>query len=284
MSPTQSQRLRAAAFLLLATLAAFQPAHAAPARQPGVAALAPDVLSARAQAGDAHAQYELAERYAQGRDLPMDRSLAVRWYSAAAAQGLAPAEHALARYYNGQTGDSFDPQRALALMVRAAEHGHVPAQAELGFLYFNGSAAVPRNLPLSFHWFSQAAQRGSVPAQCMMGDFYKRGLGDVAQDHAKAFKWYRLTAQKDDKCASKSQFELHGMYASGKGVARNMETATHWLRKSAEAGNPTAQQALGRAYRTGDGVPQDPALARRWTMKSREGVAPHDDHEHDDAH
>jgi TPR repeat protein len=285
--PKRQGQLAATLFLLALIAAGSSPAHAAKdnAGKPlAPATPAVDALKARAQAGDAHAQYELAERYSNGQGLPMDRGLAFRWYGAAAAQGLAKAEYALARYHDGQIGDKLDLQQALALTTRAAEHGHVPAQTELGFLYFNGSGSATRNLPLSFHWFKQAADNGSVPAQCMMGDFYKRGLGNVRQDYAQALKWYRLTAVKDDKCASKSQFELHDLYASGKGVVKDMDTATRWLKKAAEAGNPAAQHTLGRAYQMGYGLPQDPALARLWMRKSREGVAPHDDHEHDDDH
>ena len=286
MSLTTRQQQHAATLFLLASLAAgTNPAHAAKdsaSKQPAAATLGVDALHARARAGDAQAQYALAERYSNGHDVPMDRTLAFRWYGAAAAQGLAKAEYALARYHNGQVGDRLDPPQALALTTRAAEHGHVPAQTELGFLYFNGSGSAARNLPLSFRWFKQAAGNGSIPAQCMMGDFYMQGLGGVKQDYASALKWYKRTAVKDDRCASKSQFALHRLYASGKGVAKDMDTATRWLKKAAEAGNPAAQQALGRAYQAGDGLPQDPGLARRWMRKSREGVAPHDDHEHQD--
>jgi TPR repeat protein len=285
--PTPQGLLAVSLFLLASIAAGSSPAHTTQdksSKPPSAATLPVDALAARAQGGDSQAQYELAERYSNGQGVLMDRSLAFRWYGAAAAQGLAKAEYALARYYNGQLGDKLDLQQALALTTRAADHGHVPAQTELGFIYFNANGAAPRNLPLSFRWFKQAADNGSVPAQCMMGDFYKRGLGGVGQDYAEALKWYRLTAVADDKCASKSQFELHDLYASGKGVVKDEKAATRWLKKAAERGNPVAQHALGRAYQMGYGVEQDPALARLWMRKSREGVAPHDDHEHDDVH
>ena len=61
-----------------------------------------------------------------------------------------------------------------------------------------------------------------------------------------------------------------------------MRTAIEWLKRSAHAGNPQAQRALGLAYQRGQGVEANPALAKKWLLKSREGVAPHEDHEHDD--
>lgn len=278
-------RLACALLLAVSTAAGANPATAVQdaSGKPGrAAALSIDALSAGAKSGNAEAQYLLAERYGKGDGVAMDRHLAFQWYGAAAAQGLAQAEHALAKYYNGQVGDKLDPQQALALTTKAAEHGHAPAQVELGFLYFNGSGAAPRHLPRSFQWFEKAASNGAVAAQCMLGDFYKQGLGNVKQDYAKALQWYRLTAVKEDKCASKSQFELHRLYASGKGVPRDPAVATRWLKKAAEAGNPAAQHALGRAYQAGNGVRPDPDLAKLWLGKSREGVAPHDEHRHDE--
>lgn len=280
------QQRSAAKVLLLtfivAALSLAQTANAAPAKPHVAEGEAVKALIAKAEGGDAQAQYELAQRYSQGQGMPMNRDQAFRWYSAAAAKQLAKAEYALAKYYNGQIGNTLDLPQALALTIQAAEHGEVPAQAELGFVYFNGNGATPKNLPRSFHWFEKAAKNGSVVAQCMIGDFYKRGWGNVKQDYGMALKWYKLSAAKEDKCASKSQFELYDMYAYGKGVSKNWEVATAWLKRAAEAGNPTAQQTLGRAYQMGYGVRQDPSLAKRWMKKSREGVAPHDDHEHDD--
>lgn len=54
----------------------------------------------------------------------------------------------------------------------------------------------------------------------------------------------------------------------------------HWLRRAAQAGNPQAQATLGRAYEAGRGVERDGRLAAAWMKKSREGVAPHEDHDH----
>lgn len=192
----------------------------------------------------------------------------------------AKAEYELARHYQGMTGVALDLRQAFDHMRKAAELGHGPAQVELGFMYLNGNDQVRKDLAESFRWFGKAAENRQVVAQCMLGDFHKHGWA-VRQDDAEAFRWYRLTAATDDKCAPKSQFELYLAYEAGRGVRKDLKTAVAWLRKSAEAGNPLAQQALGRAYAAGHGVERDAELARQWRRRSREGVAPHDDEEHD---
>ncbi|GEM_PF-955666 len=59
-------------------------------------------LQARAERGDAEAQYELGEACAGGSDIPQNYRLAVQWYKKAAEQGHAEAQGDLGwAYYNG---------------------------------------------------------------------------------------------------------------------------------------------------------------------------------------
>jgi hypothetical protein len=199
---------------------------------------------------------------------------------ARADRGEAEAQYALGQRYSGLSGDRLDLQQAFAYTRKAAEQGHLRAQVDLGFIYYNGNARVPKDLAASYQWFRKAADAGAVRAQCMLGDFHRQGLGGVKQDPAEAFRWYQRTATADDRCAPRSQYELYVSYASGQGVRQDERTAMQWLRKAAEAGNPVAQKRLGEHYAQGRGVPRDEELARMWRRKSREGVAPHDDHEH----
>ncbi|MGJ7490510.1 tetratricopeptide repeat protein [Variovorax sp. ZT4R33] len=203
--------------------------------------------------------------------------------SSRADAGDALAAYEVANHHSGRTGQALDLHQAFRYLERAAQQGHVPAQADLGFVYFNGNGSTPKDLARSFHWFQRAADGGSVIAQCMVGDFYRLGLGGVAQDARKAFGWYQRTATQPDRCAAKSQYALYASYVSGNGVRKDVPTAMSWLKRAANAGNPQAQRTLGQAYESGNGVRRDPALARVWLLKSREGVAPHDDHVHEDA-
>jgi len=61
-----------------------------------------DALRARAEQGDATAQYNLGVRYADGRSIPQDDAEAVRLYRLAADQGDADAQYNLGvMYANG---------------------------------------------------------------------------------------------------------------------------------------------------------------------------------------
>ena len=63
-----------------------------------------DALRARAEAGDAEAQYNLGVMYASGEGVPQDYAEAVRWYRLAAEQGDAGAQSFLGAMYHDCIG------------------------------------------------------------------------------------------------------------------------------------------------------------------------------------
>ncbi|KAF1021934.1 MAG: Secretory immunoglobulin A-binding protein EsiB [Paracidovorax wautersii] len=197
-------------------------------------------------------------------------------------QGQARSDYELARYFSGATGDRIDPPRAMHHLKRAAEGGLTQAQVDLAFVHYNGQGAQGRDYAQSFHWFKRAADAGSGIAQCMLGDFYREGWGGTPRNPREAVRLYRLTAAAPLPCASRSQYQLYLSHTQGLGVEQNIPVAMQWLRKAARAGNPQAQRTLGIAYLRGQGVPPDLERADHWLRLSRQGVAPHDDHEHDD--
>ena len=73
---------------VLISVSALVPSTSLDAQQP-LADLPLDELRARAEQGDAEAQYNLGGRYYLGEGVPQDDIEAVRWYFLAADQGLA---------------------------------------------------------------------------------------------------------------------------------------------------------------------------------------------------
>jgi TPR repeat protein len=201
--------------------------------------------------------------------------------SPAPAHETGDSDYQQSKRFNGSAGNTLDLARSRQHLLRAAQRGHGQAQVELGFIYFNGTG-TPRDLAAAYQWFDAAARNDIGLAQCMLGDFHRDGLGGAPQDRAAALRWYRKTADSSARCASKSQYELYVSYAGGLGVKKDLRQAVRWLQRSAEAGNPQAQRALAQVYQRGQGVAADPVLARQWLLRSREGVAPHEDHEHDE--
>jgi TPR repeat protein len=67
-----------------------------------------------AAAGDAQAQFALANRYFYGVGVPQDYSQALLWYNKSANQGFAPAQNLLGYMYQHKFGVPRDYKRALA--------------------------------------------------------------------------------------------------------------------------------------------------------------------------
>ncbi len=97
------------------------------AGQPGTRSAELTTLRAKAQAGDAAAQFELGDRCHFGRGLLRDHAAAARWYRL------------------------------------AAEQGHPGAQMNLGNAYFRGEGQ-PRNAAEGYVWFALAAAHGQPGA------------------------------------------------------------------------------------------------------------------------
>jgi TPR repeat protein len=86
-----------------------------------------------------------------------------------------------------------------------------------------------------------------------------------AKDYAKAVELWRPLADQGDAAA---QYRLGTLYAEGKGVAQNDETAFAWMLKAANQGDPDAQYNVGASYAGGTGVKKDDAEAAKWFQRA----------------
>ncbi len=127
-------------------------------------------LSAKAEQGDAEAQYLLGEAYYFGQGVEEDLEEGVdRWTKAvdrwtkAAEQGHADAQYRLGEaYYFGQ-GVEQDPEEAVDWWTKAAEQGHAEAQYELGEAYHFGEG-VEQDHAEAVRWWTKAADQGHADA------------------------------------------------------------------------------------------------------------------------
>jgi len=112
-----------------------------------------------ADAGDADAQFNLAQAYKLGRGVPVNNNLAEQWYERAARRGHeeAGANLGLILFQNGRRRD------AMPYLQRAAERGDPRAQYVYGTALFNGDV-VARDHPRAYAMMSRAAAEGLPPA------------------------------------------------------------------------------------------------------------------------
>jgi hypothetical protein len=106
--------------------------------------------------GDATAEFWVGACYDLGHGTAANLGLAVRWYRQAAEQGLAVAQHNLARIYELSEGlADYSGPAAATWYRRAADQGFRPSQLNLGVLYFTGRGVKP-DLVQAYKWFALA--------------------------------------------------------------------------------------------------------------------------------
>jgi len=177
-------------------------------------------LLARAEAGEAKAQFSLAQTYAfkKGRGVLQSNREAYRWYRLAVEQ-----DPSLAQLLDG--ADTKDWERLCE--EEAATDGDADKQVALGHRYLTGEG-VPQDYAAAARWYQQAADQGHATARHHLGVCYANGEG-VAQDDAEAFRWYQLAAEQGHFGA---QVDLARSYLEGFGVSQDYELAHIWANRA----------------------------------------------------
>jgi len=153
-------------------------------------------LRLQAERGNVEAQFALAQAYDRGRDVPKDKTEAVRWYRLAAMQG-----------------DTF-------------------AQNALGDNYWEGTG-VPKNDMEAARWWWLAAAQGFAPAQHSLGKLLSGGGQGVATDKTQAYMWLALSAAQGDEEAGR-QSDLFSKQLKPAEIAKAKWLVKQW--KPARAG------------------------------------------------
>jgi len=182
-------------------------------------------LRARAEQGDAKAQFELGHKHFWGEGVPQDVQEGVKWCRAAAEQGHTDAQLFLAitRFESLELPQEFlkgllkglqyqedqetfqeaakwvSNQEAHRWLRAAAEQGLDKAQVALGLAYNKGDMGVPQNYLQAEIWYGRAAEQGDVTAQRLLGLMYESGTGGTGiQSDELAYFWYSLAAASGD--------------------------------------------------------------------------------------
>jgi uncharacterized protein len=243
--------------LLLSSAAVFQ--LAAQKAEPGGKQLK-DVW-AKAEAGDAVSELQLALRYENGEGVAKNQVQAVKWYRKAAEQNVAEAQYNLGICYENGNGVAKDQVEAVKWYRKAAEQNLAEAQYNLGVCYAKGKG-VAIDFVEAVKWFRKAAEQNDAQAQYNLGLSYAKGDG-VAKNQVQAVKWFRKAAEQN---LADAQFLLGLSYNEGGGVAKDQVEAVKWYRKAAEQNFVPAQGELGACYAKGEGVAKDYVEAYMWLL------------------
>lgn len=238
----------------------------------GLGALAQTVglaeLQQGARAGQAGAQYQLAERYRTGTGVLQNYARAVEWYAEAAAQGDARAQNSLGALYVSGLGVAPDPVRGLELLSEAAASGAPKHLHDLASALQSGIGTAPDPARAAV-LYQQAADLGWVESTVSLGVLYQDGIG-VERDIAKAIGLYSGPAEAGHP---RAQNNLGLIYVRGEGVLQDYALAVDWFTRAAAQGLAVALTNLGVMYENGFGVQQDEEEAKRLYRLAGQGSA-----------
>ncbi|WP_053005765.1 tetratricopeptide repeat protein [Kiloniella spongiae] len=160
-----------------------------------------------AEGGHGKAQYSLGKLYETPEYGDEPKYLeAIKWYEAAANQGVAAAQNNLGRLYAQGKGIKADRAKAVGYWRMASESNHPMAQYNLGLALFRGEG-VTQNFERAVFWFHQSANNNVSGAQYALGEVYRLGLS-VPVDNQVAEKWYKAAEKNGNNSATDRLTEL----------------------------------------------------------------------------
>lgn len=262
-------------------------------------------LRRRADAGDPEAQYALGLRYGTGDGVAHDNAAAARLFSAAAAQGFAPAQARyavmLAHGYGverdlseavlwyeeaaaqGETvakgnlgfmllhgqGVEPDPERGAALMREAARAGDHNAALNL-YLLMGPEAVIPGDPRETLAFLRQAADHELPEALNRLGNVYRHGTL-VPRDRARAAELFGAAFARGNLYAAFNHAQMTLLDGDPDG---DVEEALGLLRAAADRGLDVAMNSLGAQYFEGLDVARDEAQGAAWFRRAAEAGDP----------
>lgn len=146
-------------------------------------------------------------------------------FQAKAEQGEAIAQYKLGRCYLKGEGVAKDEVEAAKWYRKAADRGHIFAQYHLGVCYGQGQG-VAKDEVEAMKWYHMAGDKGDVFAQYELGHCYAEGLG-VTKDEVEAYKWYLLAAARGKSEAKDGAIKVKGMMSAVQ-IAEGEQRAEQW--------------------------------------------------------
>jgi TPR repeat protein len=181
---------------------------------------------AKAEQGDAEAQFSLGFCYDDGRGVAKNYAEAVKWYRKAAEQNFAPAQFNLGYCYANGQGVKKDEVEAVKWFTKAAEQNYAPAQSNLGYCYDNGHG-VAQDYVEAVKWYRKAAMQGHTEAQFNLGFCYGSGQG-VGKDKVEAYAWFSMAAKADPDAAESRVLLRKGLTPQQFTDAQKRMKELHW--------------------------------------------------------
>lgn len=151
-----------------------------------------------------------------------------------------------------QDSEYYDPNRAVELLIQAANMGCGVAKYRLGKMFLRGDE-VPQNVDYALRWLEESVSEDNQYAEYLLGKTLLRGeLVDL--DTERGEDLLRRSAAQGNRYAC---YTLGKALLDGSLLPQNIEEAVRLLQTSAEKGFPNAQFLVGKLLYQGELMPKN---------------------------
>jgi TPR repeat protein len=199
-----------------------------------------------AEQGDANAQVWLARTLLQTNELES----AIVWLGRAADKGHVDAQALLGLAYLTGRAVTRSPEDALKWLRMAAGKNYPKAEGLLGWALV--TAAEVRNEEEGGRWTRKAAADGDPLGQALLGELLLFGRAGMEKNEAEGAAWVRKASEQGD---ARAQYLLASLLAGGIGVAKDPILSRFWLELAAAQGHAEARRILEQSKRPSKAVP-----------------------------
>lgn len=148
--------------------------------------------------------------------------------------------------------ESYDPNRAVALLIDAANMGCGIAKYRLGKMFLRGDE-VAKNVDYALRWLEESVSEHNPYAEYLLGKTLLKGE-NAKQDLPRAEELLRRSARQNNRYAA---YTLGKAYLDGHLLPQDISEAIRLLTLSADSGFAPAEYLLGKLLYKGEIIPQD---------------------------
>lgn len=151
----------------------------------------------RAKKGNAMAQCNMGDFYAEDGTKHTDYEMAVKWYRFSARQGNLRAKMEIGKIFDSEKmKENNVKQCGIRYFWELAEEGYPTAQYIIGMKYYLGDG-LEKDSVKGVLWLKRAGYQGCIEAQRQLGDIY------MNSDEKEAVKWYQMAKKNGDGLAER---------------------------------------------------------------------------------
>lgn len=151
-----------------------------------------------------------------------------------------------------RNSDSYNPTKAVELLIESAKLGCGVAKYRLGKMFLQGKD-VPKNVDYALRWLEESVSENNQYAEYLLGKAYLKGE-DIEQDLYRAEDLLKKSSAQGNKYA---KYTLGKAYLDDEMFMQNIPKAIKLITESTDKNFAPAQYLLGKLLYKGEIMPQD---------------------------